>query len=76
MTLLLLWRRNALSAAEEPDEGEVESLAAARSSFSSQMDAIFASTELVRAARAGFIHQPPAISFQPHWLLSPSALGR
>ena len=47
MTLLLLWRRNALSATEEPAGEAVESLAAAHSAFSSQMDAISAVTELV-----------------------------
>lgn len=52
MLLLLLWRLQALAASEAPDSGEVESLAATRSAFSGQMDAIFAATELVRAAAA------------------------
>lgn len=58
MMFLLLWRRAALASAEELDEGEVEALAAARSAFSGQLDAIFAVTELVCAAAT--LQQDPA----------------
>ena len=47
MMMLLLWRLQSLATVESPDDGEIESLDAARSAFSGQLDAIFTATELV-----------------------------
>lgn len=55
MLQLLLWRfEGILSGGGVPDAEETEALAAVRSAFSGQLDAIYASTELV-------ISLPPAL---------------
>ena len=45
--LSLLWRLSALHDVEHPDGRDVEALAAARSTFTGQLEAILHSTELV-----------------------------
>ena len=48
MFQLLLWRfEELLSGGSMPDAEDTEALAAVRSAFSGQLDAIYASTELV-----------------------------
>ena len=47
MFLSLLWRLSALHGVEQPDGRGVEALAAARSAFTGQLEAILDSTEMV-----------------------------
>ena len=78
MFLSLLWRLAALRDLEAPDRHEVEALAAARSTFTGQLEAILDTTELVSVKLSNLpvmCDVSPYVVEALHWQARENILG-